>query len=85
MNTNICNGCGGVIGRDCYNPRECEEISRQNHNQDSQELEHLRRENSDLINQNTELKSMLETVKANLTFYDQKLYDKITEVINKYK
>lgn len=26
-----CNGCGGVIGRDCYNPRECEEISNQVH------------------------------------------------------
>lgn len=22
-----CNGCGGIVGRDCYNPRECEEIS----------------------------------------------------------
>lgn len=24
----ICNGCGGVVGRDCYNPQECEWISR---------------------------------------------------------
>lgn len=24
----ICHGCGGVIGRDCFNPRECEEITR---------------------------------------------------------
>lgn len=23
-----CNGCGGVVGRDCYNPQECEWISR---------------------------------------------------------
>lgn len=25
--SNYCLGCGGVIGRDCFNPRECEEIS----------------------------------------------------------
>jgi len=25
----ICNSCGGVIGRDCFNPKECEWISRQ--------------------------------------------------------
>ena len=24
----ICRGCGGVVGRDCYNPQECEWISR---------------------------------------------------------
>lgn len=23
----ICNGCGGVVGRDCFNPQECEWIS----------------------------------------------------------
>jgi hypothetical protein len=23
----ICNGCGGVLGRDCYNQQECEAIS----------------------------------------------------------
>lgn len=22
-----CNGCGGVIGRDCFNPVECEQIA----------------------------------------------------------
>lgn len=25
----ICNGCGGVIGRHCFNPRECEWIAEQ--------------------------------------------------------
>lgn len=25
----ICHGCGGVIGRDCFNPQECEMITRQ--------------------------------------------------------
>lgn len=24
-----CNGCGGVVGRDCFNPQECEWISHQ--------------------------------------------------------
>jgi hypothetical protein len=24
----ICNGCGGVVGVDCFNPQECEWISR---------------------------------------------------------
>lgn len=24
----ICNGCGGIVGRDCFNPQECEQISR---------------------------------------------------------
>lgn len=24
----ICNGCGGIVGRDCFNPQECEWISR---------------------------------------------------------
>jgi len=23
----ICNGCGGVVGRDCFNPSECEWIA----------------------------------------------------------
>lgn len=24
----VCPGCGGVVGRDCFNPVECEEIGR---------------------------------------------------------
>lgn len=24
----ICNGCSGVVGGDCFNPQECEWISR---------------------------------------------------------
>jgi hypothetical protein len=23
-----CNGCGGIVGRDCFNPAECEWITR---------------------------------------------------------
>lgn len=24
----ICPGCGGIVGRDCWNPQECEAITR---------------------------------------------------------
>lgn len=24
----VCHGCGGVVGRDCFNPQECEQITR---------------------------------------------------------
>lgn len=27
-----CNGCGGVVGRDCFNPQECEWITQQMNN-----------------------------------------------------
>lgn len=43
----ICNGCGGVIGRDCFNPQECEWITQdqerhrhEQHELESQHLEH---------------------------------------------
>lgn len=29
MENRICNGCGGVVGRDCFNPVECEWIGQQ--------------------------------------------------------
>lgn len=29
----ICHGCGGVVGRDCFNPQECEQITRSLANQ----------------------------------------------------
>lgn len=38
-----------------------------------------------LRQQNKELVEMLEIVKSNLTFYDQKLYNQITELLNKVK
>ena len=33
----ICHGCGGIVGRDCFNPQECEQITRDMAN-DSQNL-----------------------------------------------
>ena len=35
-----CPSCGGIIGRDCYNPVDCAEISRRNDNYDIHELEY---------------------------------------------
>jgi len=30
----ICNGCGGVLGRDCYNEADCVQISQQMNSQE---------------------------------------------------
>jgi len=48
----ICNSCGGVIGRDCFNPKECERISQQmaideQHEQQGR-IENLEMENASL-------------------------------------
>lgn len=49
----ICHGCGGVVGRDCFNPSECEWIARQQETQQAaqeasrpleQEIDYLLRE-----------------------------------------
>lgn len=37
----ICNGCGGIVGRDCFNPRECEWITQEMNNQAYQEAERV--------------------------------------------
>lgn len=47
-----CMGCGGVVGRDCFNPMECQQISWQMQ-QDSQYYEEqaylLKQENERLM------------------------------------
>ncbi len=35
-----CQGCGGVVGRDCYNPTECVQINNQQDNYDVNELQY---------------------------------------------
>lgn len=50
----ICNGCGGVLGRDCFNPRECEQISQENNQSDEvrhlmQKIEQLEAEKEELF------------------------------------
>lgn len=44
----ICNGCGGVVGRDCYNPRECEQITHSQEHSLMIELQQLNHENARL-------------------------------------
>jgi len=46
----ICNSCGGVLGRDCFNPVECEWITRQMEREDyRQEIEPLLKQANDTI------------------------------------
>lgn len=35
-----CNSCGGIIGRDCFNPQECAEISYAQEQNQRQEQEY---------------------------------------------
>lgn len=61
----ICNSCGGVINRDCWNPQECAEITAQMRNDEAkmygQELiDGIRLEVSALQSENT---AMRETIK----------------------
>lgn len=37
----ICQSCGGVIGRDCFNPKECAWIGEQQEQQQLHELQHF--------------------------------------------
>ena len=45
-----CNSCQGILGRDCFNPQECAEISRSmEQNQiDPQYVQHLEQQNEEL-------------------------------------
>jgi len=66
----ICNGCGGVVGRDCYNPIECEQITSQmNADSYADEVrrnyeEKLFKIYSELIESSTEVYSGLHRLKA---------------------
>lgn len=37
----ICNSCGGVLGRDCFNPEECAWIAHQQEQAQRQQAESL--------------------------------------------
>lgn len=41
----ICNGCGGILGRDCFNEMECIQISEQMRYQDNETIYTLQMEN----------------------------------------
>lgn len=53
-----CSGCGGILGVDCFNERECIEISRQNE-ADYRELEALWNQISELQNKINLLEEVL--------------------------
>lgn len=62
-----CNSCGGVLGRDCFNPQECAEISfsvEQNlRHQAETEGEHLKRRVEDLENRLQAVEMLLQQQK----------------------
>jgi len=37
-----CNGCGGLVGRDCFNPQECEWITQQMNNDAAADVDQLK-------------------------------------------
>lgn len=54
-----CSGCGGTLGRDCFNEQECIEISRQRES-DYRELEGLWNQIADLQDKVNMLEEVLE-------------------------
>ena len=68
----ICKSCGGEIGVDCFNPRECEEIcykqEQYDNHQNKSELETLKYEISRLIEMietnNIEKEEILKNLKS---------------------
>lgn len=65
----ICSGCGGVLGRDCWNEHECMEISRQNaHDDYIQQMEY--RELEGLWNEIAELQGKVNALEEIMTSYN---------------
>lgn len=58
---NICPGCGGVLGRDCFNTHECQQIAASMNNEASYENDSLRWQLSQAEEENKRLRSALET------------------------
>ncbi len=58
-----CQSCGGIIGRDCFNPEECAHITRQQEQFDrqneGQEIQHLKKS---LAQKEVENKQLRETI-----------------------
>ena len=58
-----CQGCGGILGRDCYNEHDCMIISNQRYS----DIEQLQHENEMYNQQIGELMGQIETLKQALT------------------
>ena len=56
----ICNSCGGVLGRDCFNPTECAYIGQQQAQQASYDTQRTRGEQIVLKARIRELESAVE-------------------------
>jgi uncharacterized protein YceH (UPF0502 family) len=65
----ICNGCGGVVGRDCFNPQECEWIARDQerhrHEQHEMSSQHLEQRVEELERKLQAVENLLSAMMAN--------------------
>jgi DNA repair exonuclease SbcCD ATPase subunit len=76
----ICHGCGGVVGRDCFNPQECEQITRSLANQalsDTQRYGGSPEEIFNLLNEKDDKIEELEIKADSLTRDLSELRDKV--------
>ena len=46
----ICNGCGGVLGKECFNAQECEQIASNQYQTDLTDTRQLEEQNKILSN-----------------------------------
>lgn len=69
----VCHGCGGVVGRDCFNPQECEQITRSMADH-SHELE------QQLCRVHSELQEAREDLKRLVAFVDSVISDNNLEL-----
>lgn len=60
--SHICQGCGGVLGRDCFNEHNCVQISNQRHS----DIEQLQQENEYYNQQIGQLMRQVEILKQAL-------------------
>lgn len=58
----ICNGCGGVVGRDCFNPQECEWISRDMQQRSQYSVDQMIGEIQALWNEVTQLRARVDAL-----------------------
>jgi dihydrodipicolinate synthase/N-acetylneuraminate lyase len=84
----MCHGCGGAIGRDCFNPQECEEITRSmanQYSQASQEIAELLAECDRLRSEVGKLRVLLlgvlenDTLSAGLSVLDDEMRQRIRD------
>lgn len=80
----ICHGCGGIIGRDCFNPIECEQITRsmaaayQTQPDYQRQIDELTISNQELLEV---LKDAIKVMES-ASNVDQSIFKKIKSVIN---